>query len=36
MIKVKLRQEAIEDLNSIWYYTLENGLKVRRTNIIQI
>jgi toxin ParE1/3/4 len=23
MIKVKLRQEAIEDLNSIWYYTLE-------------
>ena len=23
MIKVKLRQEAIKDLNSIWYYTLE-------------
>lgn len=23
MIKVKFRQEAIEDLNSIWYYTLE-------------
>ena len=35
MAKVILRQEAIDDLNYIWNYTVKNGRKFKLTNIMQ-
>ena len=36
MAKVVLRQEAIDDLNNIWYYTFETwSEKLKQTNITQ-
>ena len=34
MAQYKLTNKAVEDLNNIWEYTIENGQKNKRINII--